>query len=73
MVDLFDGTRENIIKYDSGAESGNQRIIILSTERNFEYLANTSEIFVMGHPELLLRYLINFTPSTVSYMVVSNR
>ena len=32
-IDLFDGIRENIIKYDSGPESGTDRLIILSTDR----------------------------------------
>ena len=46
--ELFDGTREDIIKYDSGPESGTDILIILSTDRNLEYLGETSEIFCDG-------------------------
>ena len=47
-IELFDGIRENIIKYDSGPESGTDRLIILSKDRNLEYLGETSEIFCDG-------------------------
>ena len=45
---LPNGIIENILKYDSGPESSDRRIIIFSTERNLNILNSSIEIFVDG-------------------------